>query len=279
MRSSSRKTLRVACVQNSAGRHPAKNLKKVLELTQTALKCRPDVIALPENFYWRGAKKDLTQAAYEATPVVVQTFCALARKSRTAFILGSVIEPSKDKHRFYNTLIHIDPSGKIRAAYRKIHLFDVRLPQGISICESDTALRGREVVTSQILGKRAGYAICYDLRFPELFRALTAKGSRMIFLPANFTKVTGHAHWETLIRARAIENQVFMIAPAQTGKHPVTGVASYGTSMIVDPWGKVLAQASGHREEVIWADLGWERQSTLRREFPVLQHCRLIPSL
>ena len=124
-------------------------------------------------------------------------------------------------------------------------------------------------------GKRAGFAICYDLRFPELFRELTGRGCRMIFLPANFTKITGQAHWETLIKARAIENQVFMIAPAQTGKHPVTGVESFGSSMIVDPWGQVLARASLHREEVIWADLDWERQRVLRREFPVLRHRRL----
>jgi len=270
-----RKSFRVACIQNNAGSDTAKNLKRILELTGIALKLKPDVVALPENFYWRGAKQDLTRAAYEATPDVMQTFCALARKSATAFILGSIIEPSKDKKRFYNTLVHIAPSGRIQSAYRKIHLFDVRLPQGVSICESDTTQPGHEVVTALIGGNRSGFAICYDLRFPELFRELSRKGCRMIFLPANFTKTTGQAHWETLIRARAIENQVFMIAPAQTGKHPVTGVASYGSSMIVDPWGQVLARASLHREEVVWADLDWKSQNTLRREFPVLQHRRL----
>lgn len=275
MAGSPRKAFRAACIQNNAGSDPSKNLKKVLKLVSAALKFQPDVVALPENFYWRGARQDLAQAAHQATPEVLQTFCSLARENRTAFILGSVIEPSKDKSRFYNTLVHIGPFGRIQATYRKIHLFDVRLPQGISIRESDTAKPGSEVVTSLIRGHRAGFAICYDLRFPELFRELTRKGSRMIFLPANFTKITGQAHWETLIRARAIENQVFMIAPAQTGKHPVTGVASYGSSLIVDPWGKVLARASLHKEEVIWADLDWERQGVLRREFPVLRHCRL----
>jgi len=275
MPSRERQTFRAACIQNNAGSDPSKNLKKVLALADKALKFRPDVVALPENFYWRGAKENLAQAARQATPEVMKAFCGLARKSGTAFILGSIIEPSKDKSLFYNTLVHINPFGKIQALYRKIHLFDVRLPQGISIRESDTAKPGTKVVTSVIGRRRAGFAICYDLRFPELFRELTRKGSLMVFLPANFTKTTGRAHWETLIRARAIENQIFMIAPAQTGAHPVTGIASFGSSLIVDPWGEVLARASLQREEVIWADLNWERQKVLRREFPVLSHSRL----
>lgn len=275
MVNSKRPHFRAACIQNNAGSEPFKNLKRVLELSDAALKQRPDVIALPENFYWRGSRQDLPRAARQATPEVMRAFRDLARSSRTAFILGSVLEPSNDKKRFYNTLVFIGSSGKVQAAYRKIHLFDVRLPQGVSIRESATAKPGTKTVTSLMRGKRAGFAICYDLRFPEMFRALTEKGCRMVFLPANFTKETGLAHWETLIKARAIENQIFMIAPAQTGKHPVTGVESFGSSLIVDPWGRVLARASLDREEVIWADLDWDRQRVLRREFPVLRHRRL----
>ncbi len=259
----------------SAGSDAARNLKKSLALSERALQNRPDIVALPENFYWRGPKQALARLAAEATPAALDAFSALARKSRTAFLLGSIIEPSRDKRRFYNTSVLIASSGKIQTRYRKIHLFDVTLPQGVSICESETCCAGKTAVTALIRGRRAGFAVCYDLRFPELFRQLMHAGSRMIFLPANFTRETGQAHWETLIRARAIENQVFMIAPAQTGTHPVTGVASYGNSLIVDPWGQVLARGSLSREEVVWADLDWGIQDRLRRRFPVLQHIRL----
>lgn len=270
------KTFRAACIQNSAGKDPAENLKRVLSLVGIALKLKPDVVALPENFYWRGSRQEMAQVAYQTTPEVIRTFRLLAQKSRTAFVLGSVIEPSHSRTHFYNTLVHIGPSGRIQSTYRKIHLFDVQLPRGISIRESDTTKPGREIVTALVGGRRAGFSICYDLRFPELFRALARKGSRMIFLPANFTKITGQAHWEVLLRARAIENQVFMIAPAQTGRHPVTGIASYGSSMIVDPWGRVLSRATCHREEVISAEFDWTEQAALRDEFPVLRHSKLL---
>jgi len=266
------KKSRIACIQNSAGTDPAKNLKKVFELTRQALKKNPDCVALPESFYWRGSKKDMMYVAKHATKKVLAAFSEMARKSRTVFILGSIIEAVEHKNRFYNTLVVISARGKVTALYRKIHLFDVKIPQGVRICESDTTLPGADTVTVDLFRKKAGFGICYDLRFPELFRELTFRGSSVIFLPANFTKKTGEAHWETLIRARAIENQVFMVAPAQTGTHPVTGVASFGTSMIVDPWGRVLAKASQAGEEVIWADLDWDLQARLRREFPVLKH-------
>lgn len=265
---------RAACIQNSAGADPERNWKNVQKLIHEALRCRPHVIALPENFYWRGPKEEIKKAA-GYTHTILQKVRALARARRTAFLLGSIIEASAKSRKFYNTSILIGPDGRIAARYRKIHLFDVKLPQGPSIRESDTSLYGTRVVTAPLSGLRAGLAICYDVRFPELFRRHAAAGSRLIFLPANFTRTTGKAHWELLIRARAVENQVFMIAPAQTGKHPVTGVYSYGHSLIVDPWGNVLAEAGGGRPQVIWADLNLADQDRLRREFPVLSHRRL----
>ncbi len=268
-------SLKMACIQNNAGEDPEKNLKKIRDLIRQALTRKPDAIALPENFYWRGAKKNLRAVAEEVTPKVLLEFRRMAKETGTAFLLGSIVEPSLDPHKFYNSSVLIAPTGKVTACYRKIHLFDVTLAQGVSIRESRCTVPGKRVVTARVGGKQAGLAICYDLRFPELFRQLTRRGARMIFLPANFTRITGRAHWEILIRARAIENQVFLIAPAQTGIHPVTGVASFGHSLIVDPWGQILAQGSFDREEVISAVLDFKKQDRLRHDFPVLKHRRL----
>ncbi len=264
--------MRIACIQNSAGTDLAKNLKKIYALVRLALARKPDVIALPENFYWRGDKKNLSAIARGATPQILAQFRSLAKESAVTILLGSVVELSNVPGKFYNTSILIGPSGKILARYRKIHLFDIALGAGVSVHESKTTVPGRKAVTTRIGGRCAGLAVCYDLRFPELFRRLTLRGARMIFLPSNFTRVTGQAHWETLVRARAIENQVFMVAPAQTGVHPVTGLASFGNSLIVDPWGRILARGSLDREEVISASLDFKDQDRLRREFPVLRH-------
>ena len=269
--------LRIACIQNSAGDNPEKNLKKIRILVNEALKSSPHVVALPENFYLRGGdKKALCAVARTVTRQVLQEFCEIAKGTHTSFLLGSIVEPSPIHNKCYNTSVLISAAGKITARYRKIHLFDVTLATGVSIRESRGTVSGSRVVTANMGAKKAGLAICYDLRFPELFRQLTVRGARMIFLPANFTRLTGQAHWEILVRARAIENQVFMIAPAQTGVHPVTGIASYGRSLIVDPWGNVLAQGSLNREEVITAVLDFKKQDRLRRDFPVLRHIRLL---
>ena len=266
---------KVACIQNRAGADPGKNLKKIRRLVRKALVGKPALIALPENFYWRGDKKNLPEVARKATPEILKEFQAAAKENEVFFLLGSVVESSPVRGKFYNTSVLISPSGKISARYRKIHLFDVALRGRVSVRESRSTQPGNRVITARIGKIQAGLAICYDLRFPELFRRLARRGARMIFLPANFTQVTGRAHWEVLIRARAIENQVFMIAPAQTGTHPATGIASFGNSLIIDPWGRILARGSRGREEVITAVLDLRAQERLRREFPVLTHIRI----
>ena len=169
----------------------------------------------------------------------------------------------------------LGPQGQILASYRKMHLFDVELPGAAPHRESGCTQPGGEVVTAPLPGTPlvAGLAVCYDLRFPELFRALVSRGANLIFLPAAFTSRTGRDHWEVLLRARAIENFSYVVAPAQYGQHS-PGRRSYGRSMIVDPWGLILAQAPDG-EGVIYARLDLERLERLRREMPCLEHRRL----
>lgn len=261
---------KIACLQTDAGPDWQKNLQQARLQIRRALAYKPHLIALPEMFYWRGPSRQLSRIALEVTPLVIEEFRRLARTSQTAFLLGSLLEPAP-RGKFYNTSVLISESGKIEARYRKIHLFDNRL-KNVKSRESQHIAPGRKVVTGKIQGIRVGLAVCYDLRFPELFRRLAGKGARIIFLPANFTFETGKAHWEVLLRARAIENQIFIAAPAQTGIHPSTRIRSFGTSLIVDPWGKVLRKGSPVREQVLTAALDLRRQTWLRKIFPVLTH-------
>ncbi|MCB9800289.1 MAG: carbon-nitrogen hydrolase family protein [Candidatus Omnitrophica bacterium] len=267
-----KRILRVACIQNNAGNDPLANLKKLETLTVQALARRPDVVALPEAFLWRGSDRQMTEISDRWLLPALNYFKEIARKKGTAFLLGGIPERTASKHKSYNTAFWIAPNGRIRTKYQKIHLYDVSLDSKTTFKESTYIASGRSIRTVPIDKYRAGLSICYDLRFPELFRRLTASGAQIIFLPANFTAKTGKAHWRVLLKARAIENQVFMVAPGQVGRHPVSGVLSYGHSMIINPWGDVLAEASGHREEIIWADLDMNFQARLRHSFPVLKH-------
>ena len=168
--------------------------------------------------------------------------------------------------------MHVDPHGEVRAAYRKLHMFDVEVG-GRSYRESDIEEPGEEIVLSQTAdGVELGLSICYDLRFPELYRILAVRGARVIAVPAAFTLATTRDHWETLVRARAIENQAFVIAANQVGRHP-GGHQSGGRSMIVDPWGLVLAQAPDQEGHIV-ADLDLEHQREIRERLPALSNRR-----
>ncbi len=265
----SKNRLRVACLQVNAGSDLEKNLASVRRQIQKALRSHPDLIALPENFCWRGPRRDLASIAQEKDRIV-RSFQALAKKYRVGLLLGSLIEPSPRSGKYYNTSVLISGSGRIAAEYRKIHLFDLSL-KDLKSKESDAILAGKKIVTAHVEGVTVGLSICYDLRFPELYRTLAAHGSRIIFVPSNFTYPTGKAHWDVLLRARAIENQAFIVAPAQVGRHPATGIRSFGNSRIVDPWGRLLARGGLDRAEIITAELDFKSQDRLQREFPVLQ--------
>jgi nitrilase len=191
-------------------------------------------------------------------------------KARHAYLLaGSLLERAGEK--VYNTSVLFDRSGAVAATYRKIHLFEARLEDGTRIREAEAYDPGREPVAADIEGWQAGLAICYDLRFPELFRTYAAQGAHLLFVPSNFTQRTGKDHWEVLVRARAIENQCFVVAPNQCGVNPATGVRSHGHSMIVGPWGEVLA-AAADEESVILAKLDPADLAATRNRVPALRH-------
>lgn len=265
----------VAAVQLNSTPDMARNVKRARELVLQAKDRGAELIALPEHFAYLGPEDHKPPSAQPLNGPLVQEFGALARELDVHLLLGSFPETAETGAPPHNTSVLLGRDGAILAAYRKIHLFDVDLRGGPSYRESLFTCAGKEVVAAPLPGApfTAGLSICYDLRFPELFRALAVKGADLICLPAAFTFATGRDHWEVLIRARAIENQAYLMAPAQWGQHS-PGRRSYGRSLIVDPWGTVLAQAPD-AEGVILAELNHGRLSRLRREMPCLQHRRL----
>jgi predicted amidohydrolase len=195
---------------------------------------------------------------------------SLANRRNIWIVAGSVHERNPEGGRPFNTSALIDPQGRIATIYRKIHLFDITIGDR-SVAESAHYERGSDVVSAQAAGVNIGMSICYDLRFPELYRRLADAAADLIFVPSSFTAPTGEAHWEILIRARAIENQCFVIAPGQAGTG-AGGIATYGNSMIVDPWGRVLARASAQGEEVISASLDFVEMANIRHRLPALSN-------
>jgi deaminated glutathione amidase len=265
----------VAAVQLNSTPDLARNLARGRELVIQARELGAELVALPEHFAYLGPEDDNPPSAQPREGPLVREFGALAGELGMYLLLGSFPEITEAGSPFHNTSVLIGKDGGILAAYRKIHLFDVDLAGGPTYQESRCICPGADVVATSLPGTpfTAGLAICYDLRFPELFRALSAQGADLIFLPAAFALATGRDHWEVLVRARAIENQAYIIAPAQWGEHS-PGRRSYGRSLIVDPWGTILAQAPD-TEGVILAELDHSRLLRLRREMPCLEHRRL----
>jgi deaminated glutathione amidase len=224
---------------------------------------------LPERLDARGSDDDLAKAAQPLESSRALAWAAgLAKELGIDLIAGSVAERREGRDRLGNTSVHIGPDGEIKAIYRKIHMFDVEVGETVYRESAHSEAADEIVLTETAAGVPVGMTICYDLRFPELHRILALRGARVVVVPSNVTKVTGQAHWEILLRARAIENQVFVIAPAQAGRQEPDG-ESFGNSMIVDPWGEVLARA-GEEETFIAADLDLGRQDEIRRKLPSL---------
>ena len=264
------KDLTVSLVQISAGLDAGANLARVIALLEKVP--RGDLLDLPEVFVVRGADADYRSRAEPIPGALTQWLAALARTRREWILAGSIVERSG--RRIYNTSVLLDRRGRIRARYRKIHLFEATLDNGQVIRENETFHPGARPVLADLEGWRCGLSICYDVRFPELFRRYADQGAHVLFVPANFTQRTGKDHWDVLLRARAIENQCYVVAPAQCGINSRTGVASYGHSLAVDPWGRVLGRAGRH-EQVLTVRLETAPQSAIRRRIPVLDHRRL----
>jgi deaminated glutathione amidase len=264
--------LRVAAVQLNSTADPAANLAVADRLTRAAAADGASVIVLPEKWTAMGSDEQLRAAAEPLDGPSLQWARSLARELAVDLIAGSIVERVAGRDKLANTSVHVDPDGELRAVYRKLHMFDVEVG-GRAYRESELEQAGEEIVLSQTAGGvELGLTICYDLRFPELYRILAVRGALVFALPAAFTLATTRDHWEALIRARAIENQAFVIAANQIGEHP-GGNRSGGRSMIVDPWGVVLAQAPD-REGHIVAELDLQRLAEIRAQLPSLANRR-----
>jgi predicted amidohydrolase len=263
--------LRVAAAQLNSGAELEANLAGAERLVREAQGQGAELIVLPEKFNVLGASAHLRAAAEPIDGRTVAWARALACELRVHLVAGSFSEsiPGEDKLR--NTSILVGPDGEICAIYRKIHMFDVEVA-GRRYRESDVEAPGDEIVLGDVGDLRLGLAICYDLRFPELFRILAVRGAQVFALPSAFTVPTGRAHWHVLVRARAIENQAFVIAAGQVGRHPGDH-ESFGHSLIVDPWGRVLAELP-EGEGVAVADLNLAEQDRIRAELPALANRR-----
>ena len=263
--------MRAAAIQINSGPEKDRNLETAGGLVRAAAADRAALVALPEKFNVIGSPEDLHAGAEPVPGPTTEWAAELCREVGVWMVAGSVVERVEADDKLRNTSVLIDPEGQIRATYRKIHMFDVEVG-GIVYRESDSEAPGEEVVVAEAAGLELGMAVCYDLRFPELFRIMAVRGARAFTLPAAFTVPTGRAHWEVLIRARAIENQAFVIAAGQIGRHPPDH-ESYGHSMIVDPWGTVLAQAPDE-ECFVAADLDLDAQREVREKLPSLANRR-----
>jgi nitrilase len=278
--------MRVSIVQTNSGHVKADNIAQARALIEGAMTDRPDLIGLPEVWTCLGGDRAAKFEQAETLPAVgssepggaaYEFLRGVARSQHIHVHGGSIVERAGDT--LFNTTVVFDPQGHELARYRKIHLFDIVTPDGLGYRESATFGAGSDIVTYQAGGLTVGCAICYDVRFPELFLALRRAGAELIFLPAAFTLQTGKDHWEALIRARAIETQCWMAAPAAWGRH-LDGASgeprfTYGHSLVCDPWGHVVAKVS---DGTGWATARIDPALTarVRRDMPVLEHRRLV---
>jgi len=277
--------MRVSVIQMSPKADKAENISQAQALIDGAMADRPDLVALPEVWSCLGGTAELKIAAAEALPAFetgetggeAYEFLRRAARVNGIFVHGGSIG-ELDGGRLYNTTVVFGPDGVERARYRKIHMFDIVTPDGQGYRESETYGAGDDVVTVDMNGTNVGLAICYDIRFPELFLALRRRHVDLIMLPAAFTLQTGKDHWEVLLRARAIETQTWFAAPACHGPHrDASGQTrfTYGHSLIVDPWGHVVAKAS---DGLGWASATIDKtfMAKVRADMPVLEHRKLV---
>lgn len=266
--------VKVALCQMNSREDVEENIHAAMALLDQAVTGGADLAALPEVWPCQGSARVVRRAAEPIPGPVSERLAGFAQRNRIWVHAGSLIEAADD--RIYDTSVLFDRNGTEVARYRKIHLFDVDLPGQPPIRESSVYAPGEQVVTAETEFGRVGLAICYDLRFPELFRALVARGSEIVFVPAAFHWETGTDHWEVLVRARAIEDQVFVIAAGQWGTWGPSehGRRNFGDSMVVDPWGRVIARAPDG-VGVAFADLDLDEVRRVRERLPALRHRRL----
>jgi deaminated glutathione amidase len=263
--------MRAAAVQLNSTGETDRNRRQAESLVRAAADDGAALVVLPEKWNALGGADVLAAGAEPLDGPTVAWARELARELGVDLVAGSIVEHVEGREKRANTSLHVGPDGEIRAVYRKIHLFDVDVG-GRTYRESDGEDPGTDVVVSSLAdGTPLGMTVCYDVRFPELYRALADRGARVVAIPSAFTRTTTRAHWEVLVRARAIEDACFVIAANQVGDHPGLG-ESGGRSLIVDPWGEVLARGSEDGVEVVAADLDLERVEAVRAQSPSLTH-------
>lgn len=270
-----------ACVQLRSTADVQRNMASAERLIRRAAGYGASLVATPECTVYLGPWDERGRYAESLDGPLATRFSSLARGLGIHLLIGSfperVLLPdgSPDPVRTYNTSLLFGPDGSVLCSYRKLHLFDVDVPGGISLQESRTTVAGDRVVVCDTALGMVGLSICYDLRFPELYRALVDHGARLITIPSAFTLDTGKDHWHALVRARAIETQAWVLAPGQWGRHGDGGIRrSYGHSMIVDPWGTVVAEC-GEGEGLCLGEIHRDRVATVRQGIPVAQHRKL----
>jgi predicted amidohydrolase len=277
--------LAVAAVQVTSTEDVGVNLARCADLVRAAARDGAALVGLPENFAYLGSDRDHRLSLAETLPLglkaagpgpILSAMQTLARETGAWLLLGGFPERGASDTHLRNTSVLLRPDGDLAAVYRKIHLFDVDVPGGMRFRESETIEPGEAPVVADTPWGGLGLSICYDLRFPELYRALSARGARMVAVPSAFTLETGKDHWHLLLRARAVENQVYLFAPAQFGHHGGKR-RSYGHALVVDPWGAVLAECGDH-EGYALARLDFEYQDRVRANLPCLTHRRVTDS-
>jgi len=259
--------MKISLIQLTVGPNLDLNFKKIKFLLSESIKFNPDLILLPECCLFLSNKHKYFFSIDDSHVTYFKNF---AKLNNINILVGSL--PIKEHNKQFNQSILIDNMGSIVSKYNKIHMFDVVLKNGETYRESDNYFAGNNLIISDIQGFKVGHTICYDLRFPKLYRALAKKGSQIIVVPSAFTQTTGKAHWHTLVRARAIENGVFIIAPNQWGTNEENR-STYGHSMVVNPWGEVIAEA-GNQEMVLNCQIDLNEVELYQQSIPVLSHDR-----
>lgn len=264
----------IAAVQMTSGADKAANLDAATKWIRRATELGARFVGLPENCAWMGPEAERDAQAETLEGPTLSHLATLARELKITLLAGSVLEKGAPGNKLYNTSCLFGPDGTRLAVYRKMHLFDVEVGDGQTYLESAVVAPGPGPVVAQTELGPVGLSVCYDLRFPELYRVLSRDGARLLTVPAAFTLTTGKDHWEVLLRARAIENQCYVIAPAQQGRHPKDRL-TYGHAMIVDPWGLVTARCS-EGQGVCLGHFDVAQVERVRKNLPALQHRRLL---
>lgn len=261
--------MKVAVIQLGAGANKADNISLAQDMVLKAIRAKVKFVLLPEMFHYRGLvrnQRDIVGVSENLPGPSIKPLMALAAKHKVCILAGSIYEKAKNSKKAYNTSVLINSAGRIQACYRKKKLFKARIENN-SVDEGVRFLAGKRKTLTSVGRFITGLSICYDLRFSEIYREYAAAGAEILCVPSAFTYQTGRAHWETLLRARAIETGCYVLAPNQCGKD-AQGIRYYGNSMIVDPWGKVLARASTEKKEILFAHVSKDAIKEFQKVLP-----------